>query len=67
MMSEIEIKVWMLRNNLSKRKIAKAYNNVTEQFVGHFLKRKRTSKGMVEFFIKQGCSKKYFKNGRPAA
>lgn len=63
--SAIEIRVWMLRSNMNRRKIAKAYK-VTEQFVGQFLNRERTSKGMVEFFIKRGCPEKYFKNGKVA-
>ena len=64
-MGEIEIKVWMTRNKLNARKIADNYHS-SEQFVGQFLKGRKTSKGLVDYLINRGCPEKHFNNGRVA-
>ena len=66
MKAEKCIKIWMFVKGLNARSIADKYGS-TEQFVGQFLKGRKTSKGLVGFFIDKGCPKIYFKNGRVAA
>jgi len=65
-MGETEIRVWMYRNRFSARKIAAGYC-ASEQFIGQFLKGRRTSKGLVEYLVDKGCPEENFKNGKVAA
>jgi len=65
-MKVIEVVAWLDENQLTRRKFANEYK-VTEQFVGQFVKGRKTSKGLTDYFISKGCPKKYFKKGRVAA
>ncbi len=62
----IEIKIWMLRNGLTGRKLAKGYG-CKPPVLSDFVKGGRASKGLANYFIKQGCPAEYFKDGRVAA
>lgn len=57
------IRVWMVINDMSPRKIAKKYG-CTEPFASLFFNGKRTSQGLVDFLIKKGCPGEHFENGR---
>lgn len=62
----IDVKIWMMKQPLKARDIAKGYG-CDDGFVSHFLVGRKTSKGLAEYLIKKGCPQKYFKNGRVAA
>ena len=60
---DIEIKVWLLRNEIPMAQIGREYG-CDRRFVSNFVKGKAPSKGLAKFMIKMGCPAKYFKNGR---
>jgi len=65
-MKGLKIRIWMMENGITSRTIAKGYGcsfPVISKFLGGLV----TSKGIAEYFVKQGCPKEYFKNGRVAA
>ncbi len=62
---DIEIKVWMARNELNMVKIGKAYG-VGGRFVSQFIRGIKTSKGLANFMVEQGCPAECFKNGKLA-
>lgn len=65
-MKATEVKVWMVKQALKQRDIAKGYG-CSDMLVSHFVRGERTSKKLADYFINKGCPKKYFKNGRVAA
>ena len=66
MNEKITVRVWMAMAEMNARKIAMDYGK-SEQFVGQFLKGKRTSQALVNFLIKEGCPSENFKHGRISA
>ena len=62
----LEVKIWMLRNGLTGRKIARGYN-CKDPLVSNFLMGKAACKGLVQYLISQGCPEEYFNKGRVAA
>ena len=61
----LDVKIWMMKQALKQRDIAKEYGCV-DMVVSDFIRGKRTSKGLAEYFINKGCPKRNFKNGRVA-
>ncbi len=62
----LEVKIWMLKNDLTGRKIARGYK-CSDPIVSNFLMGKAASKGLVQYLISQGCPEEYFNKGRVAA
>lgn len=62
---DIEIKVWMLRNELSMLDVAKAYG-VGRRFVSQFVRGVKTSNGLAEYMLNLGCPPEYISNGKVA-
>ncbi|MBU0971005.1 MAG: hypothetical protein KKC20_10185 [Proteobacteria bacterium] len=60
------IKIWMVIKGLNARKIAKKSGR-SEPFVSLFLKGDRTSQGLVDYLVNEGCPEEHFKNGKVAA
>lgn len=60
---DVEIKVWMLRNDLSVADIADAYG-VGAPFIRQFILGTKTSKGLERFMVEQGCPAGCFDRGR---
>ena len=62
----LDVRIWMLRNNIQSLDIVNGYG-CDKAMVSRFINGERTSKGLAEYFINKGCPEKYFKNGRVAA
>lgn len=62
----LEMKIWMLKNNLTGRQIAKGYG-CSEPVVSDFLRGGRSSTGLVKYLLEKGCPEEYFNKGRVAA
>ena len=60
---EIEIKIWMLRNDLTMVKIAKDYG-AGKRFVSQFVRGVKTSKGLAKYMLGIGCPEKYIRDGK---
>jgi len=62
-MKGLKVRIWMLEKELSSRDVGKAYG-CSYPVISKFLAGLVTSKGLVEHFVKRGCPREYFKNGR---
>lgn len=62
----LDVKIWLLKQDLEQKAIAKEYG-CSEFFVSAFVRGQRVSNGLATYFVKKGCPKEYFKNGRVAA
>lgn len=60
------VKVWMITQKVKSTEIARNYG-CDESFISHFLKGNRCSKALADYFIKQGCPEKFFKDGKVVA
>ena len=65
-MNGIDVKIWMMKQPLKARDIAKGYG-CDDGFVSNFLRGRKTSHGLADYLIELGCPQKYFKGGRVAA
>jgi len=61
----LNIRIWMMMNGITSRKIAKGYG-CAYPIISKFLSKAMTSRGLAEYFIEQGCPAEYFKDGKVA-
>ena len=60
-----KIKKWLIDKNLKLVDVARLTGKKSGTgSVTHFIQGRYTSRDFYNFFINQGCPKKYFKNGR---
>ena len=65
-MKGLKIRIWMLENGITSKAIATGYG-CSDPVVSKFVHIVMPSRGLAQYFVKQGCPKEYFKKGRPAA
>ena len=58
-----EIKIWMLRNGLKAVDIARQAG-VDESFISHWIRGRRRSQRIAEYFIALGCPPEYIDQGQ---
>ncbi len=64
-MTGLDVKYWMMQNEIKARRIAKE-RNCSESFVSKFLKGIKTSQPLVDYLTDAGCPENLFENGKIA-
>ena len=64
--ARVKVKIWMLEKQIKADEIAQGYG-CHQSFVSKFLKGKKASRPLADYFIQSGRPRDFFKDGRWAA